>query len=90
MVNNIFRRFSGSLATVSLNGAHLMCVHDYNHVNKPATYIVREGLVYSYTACFIFGGKFYVTYRLSDLSFSKLVSFVQKSNRPTLIEFCND
>lgn len=87
MVNNTFRKFSGNTATVSLNGLHLMCVHDYNKVGVPATYIVRDGLVYSYITSFTLGGMLYAIYTLTDLSFSKLVSFVFKSTCPTLVEF---
>lgn len=90
MVNNTFRKFSGKSATVSLNGTHLMCIHDYNKVGVPATYIVRDGLVYSYSTAFVHGGLYYAIYCLTDLSFTKLVMFVEKSTCPTLVEFCYD
>lgn len=90
MVNNIFRQFSGKSAILSLNGRFLMCLFDSTRFNLPPSYIVRDGLVYGYQALFENGGIIYSIYSFTDLSFSKLVSFVEKSTCPTLIEFCND
>lgn len=90
MVNNTFRQFSGKAAILSLNGRDLMCLHNSDRFNLPASYIVRDGLVYGYKSSFENAGIIYVVYSFTDLSFSKLVSFVEKSPCPTLIEFCND
>lgn len=90
MVNNTFRQFSGKAAILSLNGRQLMCLHDSSCFNLPASYIVRDGLVYGYNSTFENAGIIYVIYSFTDLSFSKLVLFVEKSACPTIIEFCND
>lgn len=90
MVNNTFRKFSGQSATISLNGRDLMCVHDYKKVSVPATYIVRDGIIYGYKSGFVLDGLFYSIYEITDFTFSKLVLFVEKSTCPTLIEFCYD
>lgn len=90
MVNNTFRQFSGKAAILSLNGSQLMYFHESNRFNMPATYIVRDGLVFGYKTTFENGGIIYAIYSLTDLSFTKLVLLVEKSTYPTLIEFCYD
>lgn len=90
MVNNTFRKFSGQSAIVSLNGSQIMCVYDYNKIGMPAIYLVRDCLVYAYKTAFVNSGLFYAVYDITDLSFTKLVSFVEKTTSPTVIEFVYD